>query len=271
MRTLGNFEIQPDAGAHVESVQPGDEQKRKLEPISEDILDRDTGKDASGAHLTEDPTKKRLPSLADREGDVSEGQSIHPDSEPRSAPDFSEALNDPNLFTSRKPKDYCYEDGKLGKSASGVLEIEEDPIRDPVAQREAGGDERRSTDDGGHLIGARFGGSPGMENLDAQDRNLNRGSYKRMENAWADSLNNGDRVYAHVDTYKNGSADRPDAYMGWTVTEHPDGKRDWDAFSFTNESTETQEQWEKELEGVATDDSPNPMNKVYEENNYINR
>ena len=67
MRTLGNFEIQPDAGAHVESVQPGDEQKRKLEPISEDILDRDTGKDASGAHLTEDPTKKRLPSLADRE------------------------------------------------------------------------------------------------------------------------------------------------------------------------------------------------------------
>ena len=57
-----------------------------------------------------------------------------------------------------------------------------------------------------------------------------------MENEWADALDNGDKIYAHVETYKNIGAERPDAYMGWTVTEHPDGKRDWDAFSFTNES-----------------------------------
>ena len=55
--------------------------------------------------------------------------------------------------------------------------------------------------------------------------------------------------------------------MGWTVTESPDGQRHWDAFSYTNDSTETQDQWASELEEMPdTDDVPNAMmDENYEE------
>lgn len=176
-----------------------------------------------------------------------------------SAPNLSEALHDPDLFENNTPGKYQYESGPNGKHAYGNLQIAENSERNPVAQRSVGGDARRETDDGGHLIGARFGGASGEENLDAQDRNLNRGGYKRQENGWTDALNDGDKIYANIETYKGEGNERPDAYMGYTIIEHPDGTRDWDAFSFQNESKTTQEEWAKELESVLDDDIPNAM------------
>ena len=187
------------------------------------------------------------------------------------APGLSEALHDPELFTDHRPMDYTYDEGRNGKHAYGQLGLSDDPHRNPGAQREAGGEERRGDDDGGHLIGARFDGSPDLENIDAQNRNLNRGAYKREENGWADAIKNGDQVYANVETYKRDGAQRPDAYMGWTVTEHPDGAREWDAFSFTNESNEEQAKWAAELEELPdTSDVPNAMlDSDYERINQI--
>lgn len=179
MRTLGHFEIQPDMDDRGESTQPEADQKRKLEPISENRVEGNTERDSADAHPLKYPLKQKLSPLKEMEGSSFEGEPDRADSEPRLAPGFSEALNDPNLFSSRNAKDYSYEEGKLGKCASGVLGKVDVPVRDPIAQREVGGDERRDTDDGGHLIGARFGAAPGEKNLDAQDRNLNRGSYKK--------------------------------------------------------------------------------------------
>lgn len=185
-----------------------------------------------------------------------EGESL----EDESAPTLSEVMDDPEFFENHEAGDYQYEQSDIGKSAYGVLELTDDPIRDSNAQREVGGLERRPDDDGGHLIGARFGGSPTDENLDAQNRNLNRGAYKREENAWAEGLQEGDKIFANTETYKREGTERPDAYMGWTVTESPNGQRHWDAFSYTNESTETQDQWARELEEIPdTGDVPNAM------------
>ena len=176
------------------------------------------------------------------------------------APSLSEALNDPELFTVHKPMDYTYAEGSNGKQAYGQLGISDAPVRNPKAQREAGGEERRDDDDGGHLLAARHGGSPDSENVDAQNSNLNRGPYKRQENGWTEALKNGDKVYANIETYKRDGKERPDAYMGWTVTEHPNGTREWDAFSFTNESNEEQAKWTAELEELPdTPDIPNAM------------
>ena len=180
--------------------------------------------------------------------------------EDESAPTLSEVMDDPEFFEKHEAGDYQYGQSDIGKSAYGVLDLADDPVRDSNAQREAGGLERRQDDDGGHLIGARFGGSPTDENLDAQNRNLNRGAYKREENAWAEGLQEGDKIFVNTETYKREGTERPDAYMGWTVTESPDGQRHWDAFSYTNESTETQDQWAKELEEMPdTDYVPNAM------------
>lgn len=53
-------------------------------------------------------------------------------------------------------------------------------------QGEVGGSARLSDDDGGHLIGHRFMSDQGEKNLFPQNANFNRGSYKKMENEWAD-------------------------------------------------------------------------------------
>ena len=298
MRAEGNFEVEETNEEQPESIQPEAEDKRKLEPVSADVAEaseRDYERDAEASEDADELYKQKLPALEEAEGESlgepednsdasseqmpsfreAEDESLgeledNSDASSEQMPSFREAMNDPSLFSSREAKDYRYSENELGKRAAGVLGLEKNPERDPVAQREAGGEERRDDDDGGHLLGARFGAAPGKENIDAQNRNLNRGDYKHLENGWEKSLKDEDKIYANVETYKNGN-ERPSAYMGWTVTEHPDGTRDWDAFSFSNESRKTQEQWNKEVEDIPiTDDYPNAMNEVYEANDYDN-
>ena len=172
-------------------------------------------------------------------------------------------LNNPNLFTENKSGDYTYAETQYGKHAEGNLTLAKGN-RDVAAQREAGGEDRRATDDGGHLIGNRFDGSGGTENLDAQDSNINRGSYKQLENREAAQLQSGDQVFTNKDTFKSNDSERPNAYMGYDITEHPDGTRDWDAYSYQNESAATQEAWNNESAEAfdkMADEYPNPMSE----------
>ena len=157
---------------------------------------------------------------------------------------FLENLEDVDLFVNNLPGDYHYLESTDGKSAWGSLELTEEGVRNPGAQRIAGGEFREATDDGGHLIGTRFGGSSELENIDAQNRNLNRGGYKTEENSWATSLEEGNQVFVNVDTYKSNGSDRPSAYMGYKIEEDTEGNRSWDAFSFTNVSRQEQKEWE---------------------------
>ena len=213
-----------------------------------------------------EPVDSVMPNVKDAKG--MEKKTAQPSS-------MHEALNNQDLFKENPAGEYTYSEGELGKSASGVLKKTDTPVRDAKAQREAGGEYRRPDDDGGHYIGARYGGDPGEKNLDPQNRNLNRGSFKHREDGWDRSLDNGDQIYAHVEGYKSNGSDRPDAFMGYTVTEHPDGSREWDAFSYQNESAATQEAWADELaefDAENPDDHyDNPMQEVYEREDYVNR
>lgn len=105
---------------------------------------------------------------------------------------------------------YEYSTDKLGriKHCKGLLELHPENDRNNYAQRKAGGADRHTgeiegqgKDDGGHLIGRRFGGSKEIDNIVAQDSHLNRGEYKKMEDDWQSRLEekdeNGDQKY-HV-------------------------------------------------------------------------
>ena len=147
-------------------------------------------------------------------------------------------------------------------------------VRDAQAQRNAGGEDRKADDDGGHLIGTRFNGAPDSRNLDAQNANLNRGSYNHREKSWQDSINNGDKVYVNVETPRSNGSERPDAYMGYSITEHPDGSREWDAFSYQNASKAEQEAWNRDLDAFDSqhpEDYDNPMQEVYDKQGYNNK
>ena len=156
---------------------------------------------------------------------------------------LSEAFNDPDLFKDNEAGVYTYSNSDAGKIASGSLKIADNPERNSYAQRTVGGEFRQENDQGGHLIGARFGGDGGMVNLEAQNANVNQIGYKDLENEWAKSLENGDKVYVHIETSRPEGSGRPDAYMGYSITEHPDGSRDFDTFSFQNDSYAEQDSW----------------------------
>ena len=150
-------------------------------------------------------------------------------------------LADPNLFDDNEPGKYTYTETEWGKSASGVLELADDPERDSLAQRAAGGEFRKPDDDGGHLIGARFGGSSSAENLEAQNRQLNRGEFKAVENELARKIEDGDKVFVDVESFRPTGSERPSAFMGYAITEHEDGTRDSQSFTFPNTSRQEQE------------------------------
>jgi len=88
---------------------------------------------------------------------------------------------------------YNYETDKHGRitHCDGTLRLDSQNDRNTYAQRKAGGEDRHlgktkgeGKDDGGHLIGRRFGGSKELDNMVAQDSHLNRSEYKKMENDW---------------------------------------------------------------------------------------
>lgn len=148
------------------------------------------------------------------------------------------------------PGEYHYESGTNNtRHAFGQLKLvdKSDRHRSQSAQSSAGGTRRRYDDDGGHLIGARFGGAPNSENLFPQNLHLNRSGYRSLESQWANLLNNNCQVF--VDIYTSASSDqmREDAIYGSYTVISPTGDRYTECFSFANENTETQNCWEEDV------------------------
>lgn len=171
-------------------------------------------------------------------------------------------LNNSSLFTDNKPGDYTYNETQNSKHAEGSLILSKGD-RNPTIQKEAGGSNRQDTDDGGHILATRFSGSSDAVNVDAQNSNLNRGSYKQLENDEANSLQDGNKIFTSKDTYKSNNSERPDAYMGYDIIERPDGTRDWNAYSFQNESAAIKETWNSESKAVFEEMSDEYFNPMY--------
>jgi hypothetical protein len=86
------------------------------------------------------------------------------------------------------------------------------------AQLQAGGADRRPTDDGGHYIARRFNGPRDAFNHFAQDRNFNRGAYREMEREWGRELAAGHKVHVRIIPRYRGDAQRPSSIrVIWTV------------------------------------------------------
>ena len=84
----------------------------------------------------------------------------------------------------------------------------------------AGGEDRRSDDQGGHLVGRDLNGDGGTGNLVAMDSKINQSDYKRMENDVKVALGEGKEVTTKTELAYTGDSKRPDRI---TVTVTADG------------------------------------------------
>ena len=112
---------------------------------------------------------------------------------------------------------YHYQTDELGnkKTVEGKLHLTDRPERQPIRDslEDIGKGDQREGDDRGHLIGDRFGGSNGLENMIPQDAHLNRGDYKKLENEWAKATEEGKKVSCKIELFYEGDSHRPSAIV----------------------------------------------------------
>lgn len=109
---------------------------------------------------------------------------------------------------------YSYETDRYGriKRCEGALRLE-DGKRNTDHQVRAGGEYRLDTDEGGHLIGRRFGGSEKVDNIVPMDGHVNRVEYKELEDDWAQELKKENKVDVKVRCRYEEDSARPSAFI----------------------------------------------------------
>jgi len=115
----------------------------------------------------------------------------------------------------------------------GVLTVANASVRSRTSQRQAGGAERRASDDGGHFIAGRFNGPSEAFNHFGQDADFNRGGYRVIEDEWAREKRAGRAVTVRIVPRFEGVSVRPSMInVWWTV----DGTKK--SVRFSNERSE---------------------------------
>ena len=71
---------------------------------------------------------------------------------------------------------------------------------------------KKTGDHAGHLFGDRFGGSPELDNLVSQAKNVNLSEYKVLENQWAKALEKGQKVTVNIDIHYDRGSARPSSF-----------------------------------------------------------
>jgi hypothetical protein len=106
---------------------------------------------------------------------------------------------------------YHYETDSESRIISweGKSKYNPDAERDPKAQTDAGGQDRKEGDDGGHVVGRQLDGSPGNENMVPMRDTVNRGDYLKGENEIADAVKAGKEVYDSGKLEYDGDSKRP--------------------------------------------------------------
>jgi RHS repeat-associated protein len=130
------------------------------------------------------------------------------------------SISDPPIHTTQSGKvtteGYTYSFDESGRVTSVEGSLKLDPgKRNTKAQREAGGRDRRSTDQGGHWIARIFGPPSDDFNHYAQNGNFNMGAYRVLEKSWADTLASGKDVEVLIEGLYPGNSRRPDSILVW--------------------------------------------------------
>lgn len=132
-----------------------------------------------------------------------------------------------------------------------MLKIGAQSERDGKAQRNAGGKDRESGDQGGHLMAHQFGGRNDPSNLDAQAANVNQRDQASVERNIAGLLNNPNNTVAMSVNNFNCVGERPTStMMNVGVRDNVTGEIDEQHISFQNANHDLQQEWNNTVDRV---------------------
>lgn len=112
---------------------------------------------------------------------------------------------------------YSYETDDKGRIilVEGILYIKDREGRLIIGDsiETIGKGDQKDGDDRGHLIGDRFNGSNGLENMIPQDADINRKDYRNFENELAKEVKDGKEVQIKIEVIYSEDSRRPEALV----------------------------------------------------------
>ncbi len=124
----------------------------------------------------------------------------------------------PNVTYKTGEHDYIYktnEDGLIVNASTDNLQLKTHEGRLNHNPNTYG---KETGDHAGHLFGDRFGGSPELDNLVSQAKNVNLSEFKVIENQWAKALENGQKVTVDIDINYDVGGTRPISFdVSYTI------------------------------------------------------
>lgn len=143
-----------------------------------------------------------------------------------------------NLETNAKfeVNGYQYETDDQGRtiSAEGTLRLRDPEYKRNMDSMDAvGKGDQQDGDHKGHLIGHRFEGSGGIENLVPMNGKLNQGDYAKLETTLADAVEEGAEVRLKVEPVYEGNSNRPSEFR---ISYSIDGEKDVIVFKNRSDS-----------------------------------
>ena len=124
----------------------------------------------------------------------------------------------PNVTYKTGEHDYIYktnEDGLIVKARTDNLQLKTHEGRLKHNPNTYG---KETGDHAGHLFGDRFGGSPELDNLVSQAKNVNVSEFKVIENQWAKALENGQKVTVGININYDAGNIRPISFdVSYTI------------------------------------------------------
>ena len=124
----------------------------------------------------------------------------------------------PNVTYKTGEHDYIYktnEDGLIVKASTDNLQLKTHEGRLKHNPNTYG---KETGDHAGHLFGDRFGGSPELDNLVSQAKNVNVSEFKVIENQWAKALENGQKVTVGININYDAGNIRPISFdVSYTI------------------------------------------------------
>ena len=110
--------------------------------------------------------------------------------------------------------------------ASGKLQFGTRGKRSKKEQLNAGGNDRRPTDHGGHLVGSWFNGPREWFNHFAQDARFNNGEFKKLEVGWDKLGKAGHEIFVDIRVHRKGASKRPyEVLVMWQIDGGPPMRR----------------------------------------------
>lgn len=131
----------------------------------------------------------------------------------------------PNAIYMTGEHKYLYETDSFGRIVNVNAENLQLKLHEGRLKHDPKTWEKLSDDHAGHLIADMFGGSPQLDNLISQAKDVNKKEYFRLEMEWKRALENGQNVSVDIKLNYEGSSMRPSSFeVDYIIDGVPDSK-----------------------------------------------